>query len=54
MRSFKVSWTFEGQEVTSACSYSETAAYARVRLLEEAGASDIEVFEVDPWTKERI
>lgn len=53
MRSYKVRWTDdEGRHITSVCSYSERAAQARVRLLEEAAASDIETFEVDPFTGE--
>ncbi|MET8164720.1 hypothetical protein ABZT34_10745 [Streptomyces sp. NPDC005329] len=53
MRSYKVRWTDdEGRHITSVCSYSERAAQTRVRLLEEAGASDIETFEVHPMTGE--
>ncbi|MFF4706960.1 hypothetical protein ACKI1K_14795 [Streptomyces scabiei] len=51
MRSYKVRWTDdEGRRITSVCSYSERAAQTRVRLLEEAKASDIETFEVHPMT----
>ncbi|MEU3825193.1 hypothetical protein AB0F36_07685 [Streptomyces sp. NPDC029080] len=49
--SFRVRWTDEqGRRIVSVCQYSESAAATRVRLLEESGAVDIEVFAVNPMT----
>jgi hypothetical protein len=55
VRSYKVRWTDDtGREVTSVCSYDVGAVQTRVRLLEEAEASNIEVFEVHPMTGEPL